>query len=378
MRRFAVALITLTLVGMTVTAGASATGNIKDKFTSIGWGGSDGSLPWSGSWEENGDDGDEKEGNVRVVSSGNCASGNCIRIGALTTLLGPIGATRGADTNDLHELELGFDIKAPGSVLGSTLQVQVRDGGEWDTVKTYNLTSSISEHPTIDIDDYRSHDFQLRFRFTSTLLGSEVYIDNVEISGVSEEGEDTTTSTTEPDPTTTTSTTAPTTTTTKPPPTTTTTTGQATTTQPRATTTSEVHRSSTSTTTTVGVPSTSTPSAPGTTTATDDQGDSSTTTTVALAGPGEPTGGAGDGGSGPGPEGSGIRAAARGVQASFQGDLYGEVRTVSSLGGVDLSADYNMAVEVIRASWAWMALLGLVIAWAVISGLDRHPADRAD
>jgi hypothetical protein len=48
------------------------------------------------------------------------------------------------------------------------------------------------------------------------------------------------------------------------------------------------------------------------------------------------------------------------------------VRTVSSLNGVDLRADYNMAVEVIRASWAWMVLLGLVVAWALISGLDRR------
>jgi hypothetical protein len=72
------------------------------------------------------------------------------------------------------------------------------------------------------------------------------------------------------------------------------------------------------------------------------------------------------------PNGSGIRAAARGLQANFQGDLFGEVRTVSALNGVDLQADYKMAVEVIRSSWAWMALLGLVIAWAIITGLDRR------
>jgi hypothetical protein len=51
------------------------------------------------------------------------------------------------------------------------------------------------------------------------------------------------------------------------------------------------------------------------------------------------------------------------------------VRTVSSLGGVDLQADYNMAVEVIKATWAWMVVLGLLIAWAIVSGLDRRRED---
>jgi hypothetical protein len=31
-----------------------------------------------------------------------------------------------------------------------------------------------------------------------------------------------------------------------------------------------------------------------------------------------------------------------------------------------------MAVEVIESSWAWIVLLGLVIAYSIISGLDRR------
>ncbi|HEX5696046.1 MAG TPA: hypothetical protein VFZ15_06645 [Acidimicrobiia bacterium] len=80
-------------------------------------------------------------------------------------------------------------------------------------------------------------------------------------------------------------------------------------------------------------------------------------------------------GLGTSPGGSGIKAAARGVQANFQGDLFGDARTVSSLGGVDLQADYTIAAEVIRSSWAWMVLLGLVMAWAIVSRLDRNRPD---
>jgi hypothetical protein len=102
----------------------------------------------------------------------------------------------------------------------------------------------------------------------------------------------------------------------------------------------------------------------------------STSTTIPVAALDDPGSGDGTGtGVGIGPDGSGIRAAARGLQASFQGDLYGDMRTVSAINGVDLQADYNMAVEVIRATWAWVVVLGLLIAWAIVSGLDHRRED---
>jgi len=86
MRRALVPLLLVAALALTLPAAATTElANYKDKFTSIGWGGSNGSLPWSGPWHEIGDDGDEKKGSVRVVSSGNCPSGNCISISALLT-----------------------------------------------------------------------------------------------------------------------------------------------------------------------------------------------------------------------------------------------------------------------------------------------------
>ena len=116
--------------------------------------------------------------------------------------------------------------------------------------------------------------------------------------------------------------------------------------------------------------------------------DTSTTTTVIAGGPGGQRPGGGPAGGGPddyfasgdgraealGSGGSGIRAAARGLQANFQGDLYGEVRSVSAVNATDFQADFSLAVEVIEASWVWIVLLGLVIAYSIISGLDRRSA----
>ena len=366
MRRILIALV-LGLMGLAIAATATETDNYKDKFSSISWGGSDGSRPWSGPWSEIGDDGDEKKGNVRVVSSGNCASGNCMRMSALTTLLGAIGAVRTADTSVLEDASLRFDLKATPSLLGSQLQVQVTGGGGWATVAEYQLGGGVTDHPTIDVSDYGSENFRVRFLFTGLLLSSEAFIDNIEILGTMVEETTTTTSTT-----TTTTTTPSTTSTTQPPPSTT------------STTRSPV------TTTTTGGSTDGTAGPPSSTTSTTVSGSSSTTTTTLAGGSGGPgstlpptsatttistaEGGAGQG-SGVGgtvANTSGIRASSRGLQADFQGDLYGDVRAVSSLNGVDVQVDYNMAVEVIESSWAWMVLLGLLVAYSIITGLDRR------
>ena len=379
MRRLTAAFLAIAMMGLSITASADETEHYKDKFTSISWHGSDGTLPWSGPWSEIGDDGDEKRGNVRVVSSGNC-SGTCMRMSALTTLLGSIGAVRSADTSLLEDVTLSYDIRSTSSLIGSTLDVQVNGGGGWVEVADYQLASGINEHATIDVSDFSSENFRVRFLFSGLLLSSAVFIDTIEILGTYIEPTTTTTTTTTTVPQTTT-TTAPTTTTTHP---------TTTTSRPDATTSTSIPGSGSPAPTTAqpgndGPTTTTLPGeAGGSTTST--APDSSTTAPIIAVGPGDPGQGGGPDQGGPvdegtggddsteafAPGGSGIRAAARGLQANFQGDLYGEVRSVSALNGVDFRADFSMAVEVIESSWAWIVLLGLVIAYSIISGLDRR------
>jgi hypothetical protein len=285
-----------------------------------------------------------------------------MRFSALTTLLGPIGATRHADTSVLEESELRFDLRATAALIGSQLLVQVNDGEGWSTIASYNLGAAQTDSPTIDISDYRSEDFSVRFQFSGLLLSSEVFVDNVEITG---ELVETTTTTTSPT-TTTTSTTAdddePSTTTTRPDSPTTTTTLHATTTT-RPTTATSGPTDDITTTTTVGDTTTTT------------SGEDSTASTL-IAG-----GGGSDDGSPPGsdsaPDGSGIRESTRGLQANFDGSLYGEVSPISPLTGVDFQARFSMAVEIIEAGWAWIVLLALVIAWSIVSGMDRRKTQLA-
>jgi hypothetical protein len=364
-RRLTAAFAGIALMGLAVTASAHETENYEDKFTSISWHGSDGSLPWAGPWSEIGDDGDEKKGNVRVVSSGNC-SGTCMRMSALTTLLGSIGAVRSADTSLLEGLTLSFDIRSTSSLLGSTLDAQVNGGSGWVGVAHYQLASGINEHAVIDVSDFSSENFRVRFLFSGLLLSSEVFVDTVEVLGTYVEST-TTTTTTVPQTTTTsvpaTTTTHPSTTTTLSRPDATTSTTTPGSGSPATTTTQPGSENSTTTTLPGGSGGSTTSTAP----------DSPTTTTIIAGGPG----GQGPGGGSAGPlasGSSGIRAASRGLQANFQGDLYGEVRSASALNATDFRADFSLAVEVIEASWVWIVLLGLVIAYSIVSGLDRRAA----
>ena len=77
---------------------------------------------------------------------------------------------------------------------------------------------------------------------------------------------------------------------------------------------------------------------------------------------------------GPGgpPDGSGIRQATRGLQANFDGSLFGQVTPISPITGVDFQARFTLAVEIIEASWVWIVLLALVISWSIVSGMERR------
>ena len=204
MRARVTAVVVFLVIFGSLTASATSNESYKDKFESIGWGGSSGSLPWSGPWAEIGDDNDEKHGAVRVVSSGNCASGNCMSIDA--SLLPNVGARRTADTSIFGSAELRYDVNIiPGLDLGGILHVQVRPGsGGWTTLEQYPLGDGTTENPQIDISDYAAEALQLRFLVTGLLSTSQVYIDNVEIRGELLEEPTTTTTTTAPTTTTTT------------------------------------------------------------------------------------------------------------------------------------------------------------------------------
>lgn len=326
--------VAMLLIPMQVLAIVSVSGTYKDTFSGGGYSGSDGTLFWESPWKEIGEADGPDNGDVFVGSHAYCANAKCLNIIGDGEFVELIGVIRYADLGMFATAELSYDVKrlfdeALKGTAKAELLVQVSaDGASWKTVKNLGLetTDGAPIHKSHNITNWISKGFAVRYVVTGT-LGSGVFVDNVEIKGELTK------------PTTTTTTTKPTTTTTQRPTT---------------------ERPTTTTTTTTLPPTTTT-----TSTTTPDDGDN-----AAGAIPND----------GP-PPGTGIREAETGMQADYKTSLFGKMEMEMemekhSVLGIELSADYLIAVEVIEASWTWMLGLGLIIAWAIVSNVERKRPDK--
>lgn len=355
MRRLTALVTTVALVFVLAsTAVGTASGDYKDTFREPGYAGSDGSLEWSTDWLEKGEEDGPREGNVRAVEDDLCPEGSSCLYLSGNGLLSSVGAYRFADTSELDDLKLCYKIRRVNHneiiVEPPVLHVQVSNGEEWVTQKTYELNQGDDSYlyESIGIGEFSTTEFGVRFVVTGLLPELEqvgVYIDYVWVEGHLAQSTTTTSSTTTTTTKSTTTTAKPTTTTTK---------------KDSTTSTSSTTTTSTSSTTTTTVRDTTTTTGRDTTTTT--LPETTTTTEAGLVAPPE----------GPPPD-SGIRQAATGIQASFGTNAYGDVTAGGpDVLGVEFDADYTIAAEIIESSWVWMLGLVLLIATAIVSGMDRR------
>lgn len=315
---------------------------VADRFDSVSYTGNNGSRDWAGPWVETGDDGKPETGQISVTGS-NC-SGKCLKMTG--GILAELAISRPADLSDFLDGQLSFYVHIePALPLVSTgiLYVEVwgRQSG-WKTVSQFTFLTDAGMHQkSIDISAYLGSEFQLRFRLTGLVGNDTVSIDEVKIAG----GVAATTTTTTTSSTTSTST-------------------------PSTTTSSEarsVETVSTTTTTTRTVPAESDRSPPG-----DDLiVDASTELPIdpdqdseALAGGGEPTEPS---------QPDGLRVTWVGVVADHPSGLMGELEGEDAeVLAAELDADFSLAVEVFEKARIWISILALMVAAAVIHGVDRH------
>ncbi len=340
MRRFTgLALVVVLMSSLLATAAVAvelAPDAYRDEFNDQLYNGSDGFFDWSSEyWQEIKDDNEIDDGAVHVDSDG-CGS-KCLHIYGEGDDLAGVGARRTADTSVFSSFELCYNVRFEPEESDSDavlkVEKQVNGSGPWYLIDSYDLDDeSFEEHPVKWIGGpYES--MTLRFTVTGELDG-EVFIDDVEIKGEPVESTTTTTSST----TTSTSTTS------------------STTTVPTTTTTTKTGSSTSSTTTTTISESTTTTLA------------STNTTESEIIVAGDPPGRTG----GP-PEGSGIRDTAAGLQVAFDSGLFGAVGAIGTyFVRADHDAAFRVVAEAIAASWIWMVVLGVLIAWAIVTGLDRN------
>jgi len=355
MRRALGAVVAVALCIPAMTAGAATSEeNVRDDFGSVTYAGNDGSLDWSGSWAEGGDDGDPANGKIQITSGG-CSNNTCLRMGASAAggALEPMDIKRRANLSEFSNATLSFDLVLDpiGTSTDRTFYIEVRGKGSgWKVLDSYSLlTQSGSFSKSYNVSNYAGSDFELRFRLSGLLGGDNVYVDRVDVRGAVPVT--TTTSTTS-----TTSTTA--------------TTSTTSTTQPETSEPSP-SRPPATTPTTTGSPTTSSTAPFDTrTTRPDLPFDDSTPTTVGRdESPGDGAGGAGQS-LGP-PPGSGLRVSALGVMADFRTGSMGDMATEQiEVLGANLEADFSLAVETFGRAKIWMAILSLLVAAAAVSGMD--------
>lgn len=248
----------------------------KDKFTSSGYNGNNGTDDFSQPWWESLDWGGPNQGFVSVESGGDCPNERCVQISGDPAVFWGTGLMREADTEGAAVVKIKFKYALDvHEQTGGYFNVGVFDGTLWHVVDSIFLADALDDdggevHTKVyNVTSYAHRDFMVGF-FAHGDWHAELSLDNIEVFGSWDAPSTTTT-------TTTTITLPPTTTTTLLPPTTSTTT---TTVAPTTTTTTTAAPPTTTTappTTTKAPPTTTKAPAPTTT--------SVPTTTQVIAAP---------------------------------------------------------------------------------------------
>lgn len=370
MRKVAGLLLCSTLMLPAVSALATDDAEYKDDFGDGNYSGNDGSLEFAAPWAEFGDTGGAGSGTVHVGPE-YCSNNECLHIEGYGLVALTYGATRYADLSVFEHVTLSFDIQVvPQGPTTTDLVVEMFDGSKWNVVKTFDLANATNQHKDIDVTQHADPDSAVRFRVLDVLSGGILgldllytgyaTIDRVTLSGELASSGTSTTSTTAP---TTTSTSQPTTTTSKPPSTTSTTSGSVTSTTAPHGTTSKVGSGDGGTGSATQPSSGQTTTTLATTTSTSEDDDSAG---AIAAGPVPP-----DGPSTATPS-SGLRVTAGGVIADYRQGMMGDLDMSGiEVLGFEVDANFSMAVEFFETAKFWIAGLALVIAAAIIAGLDR-------
>lgn len=370
-----VVVILLSIPALSVAAGDTA--DYRDDFGGVSYSGSDGSIDWSSEpWSEDGtDDGEPGKGMIHVGQE-NCSNNQCLHMES--GLFEVLRIRRAADLSDLETAQLSFDmyIEPPEVPLEESIQVQVRGNGQsWRSLGMYPFANYPGEHhKSYDVTAFAGSDFELRFRVAGLNTGGPldgwVVLDRVTIEGTIATSSTTTSSSTST--TSSTSSTSTSSTTSTVPGKSSTSTSSSTTSTLAPTTSSTVRSTTTSRPTTTSTPRSTSEDVTTTTTipqTTSTTGPEASTTTLGASFASELP-----------PPPSGLRDPGVGLISDYESGMMGEMdmEQVEVL-GADLNADFSLAVEVFEAARVWIAGLTLLVAAAIVSGMEKRlPRRRSD
>ncbi len=162
-------------------------GVVGDNFTAIAYSGNNGSVNWTNSWQESGENNGANTGQLSVVSASQCTSGNCMKLSKNTTAV--MSLTREAKLTQAQYAMLNFNYRrtiVSGSAGGSiTLKISKDGGASFSNLKTYqlNVTDAFSISESINISDYMAAKTQVRFEIDSgSSFQTNIHVDDIAIN----------------------------------------------------------------------------------------------------------------------------------------------------------------------------------------------------
>ena len=332
-RRFelfaAAGVVALTLIAIAGTALALIQ-SARDEFSVIAYGGNNGTVDWTSSWNEVGELDGPTAGAVDVVKNTRCVADNCLRIGGNPADVDGRGVWREANLASALSAALTFSYRRESAVgTGSVALAISNDGGAtWVTLAVYDFAGSANRiNESFDITSFASSNTRIRFLASGSGVTNYLYFDNVDITADLPTST-TTTATVTIDTTTTTATVAPTPT--------------STTSTTAPTIASDTTTAATTTTTTAAVATTT----PTTTVAPTTSSTTSTTAAAVIEAP---------------PPGT--------------GEVHPAARSLSPIEG--LTVAFSTAAEALGDSALPAIVLGTLVAWLAILGLEQRDSRRS-
>jgi hypothetical protein len=171
------------LLALALSAAPALGETVRDEFNAISYAGDNGTLSWSGPWQELGELNGPTSGRVRVLASNRCAATNCLRIGGAGVDINGRGAEREADLSGTPTATLTFHRRLQNNSSGSIiLSISSDGGGSWTVLRSFPLTGSQNAfNETIDISAWASANTRIRFLGSGSNVNAYLYLDNAQI-----------------------------------------------------------------------------------------------------------------------------------------------------------------------------------------------------
>jgi hypothetical protein len=158
---------------------------IIDRFDWLSYGGSNGTVDWSGDWQELGESDGPLAGYIMVRLNPVVPKGNSLRLGGASCPPNK-GIWRQVDLGGATAAVLSFDwnIDSADPYVGSDIYVQVSDNGGLDWTTLMTISDGVdpgSASESLDISDHLAPDTRIRFIKDNISSNGYIYFDNIQI-----------------------------------------------------------------------------------------------------------------------------------------------------------------------------------------------------